>query len=282
MIDEGYHPMTMYFPLVVHGAMLIEPTESESKASLDLFIMSLARSRDGGQARRARTLRRAASGAAPAARRDAGGADAGAALGEGGGGRRSKRHGWRLTRAPGDVWRGRSRKGLRVSNSPLPVRHFHAAQSVLGGVAEGPVIATSEPLSFWGGVDAATGRVITSPPAARRFAQRRHSADADEPGIVLGVGRFAGTGVERTRARGSAVLRSRRRADARRAGRFGNVRETAAGFAARRRSLPGALASADAPHRRLISGDGVALPLEGGGGGGLGGLWCWRRGRWDW
>jgi glycine dehydrogenase subunit 2 len=38
MIDEGYHPMTMYFPLVVHGAMLIEPTESESKASLDRFI----------------------------------------------------------------------------------------------------------------------------------------------------------------------------------------------------------------------------------------------------
>ena len=41
MIDEGYHPMTMYFPLVVHGAMLIEPTESESKASLDVFIMTM-------------------------------------------------------------------------------------------------------------------------------------------------------------------------------------------------------------------------------------------------
>jgi glycine dehydrogenase subunit 2 len=41
MIDEGYHPMTVYFPLIVHGAMLIEPTESESKASLDLFIMTL-------------------------------------------------------------------------------------------------------------------------------------------------------------------------------------------------------------------------------------------------
>jgi glycine dehydrogenase subunit 2 len=41
MIDEGYHPMTVYFPLVVHGAMLIEPTESESKVSLDLFIMTL-------------------------------------------------------------------------------------------------------------------------------------------------------------------------------------------------------------------------------------------------
>ena len=41
MIDEGFHPMTMYFPLVVHGAMLIEPTESESRASLDLFIAAL-------------------------------------------------------------------------------------------------------------------------------------------------------------------------------------------------------------------------------------------------
>jgi glycine dehydrogenase subunit 2 len=37
MIDEGFHPMTMYFPLVVHGAMLIEPTESESKQTLDHF-----------------------------------------------------------------------------------------------------------------------------------------------------------------------------------------------------------------------------------------------------
>jgi glycine dehydrogenase subunit 2 len=41
LIDEGFHPMTIYFPLVAHGAMLIEPTESESKASLDLFIATL-------------------------------------------------------------------------------------------------------------------------------------------------------------------------------------------------------------------------------------------------
>ena len=41
LIDEGFHPMTMYFPLVVHGAMLIEPTETESKASLDQFITAL-------------------------------------------------------------------------------------------------------------------------------------------------------------------------------------------------------------------------------------------------
>ena len=38
LIDEGYHPMTVYFPLVVHGAMLIEPTETESKSGLDRFI----------------------------------------------------------------------------------------------------------------------------------------------------------------------------------------------------------------------------------------------------
>src|SRR3954469_2256309 len=41
MIDEGFHPMTMYFPLVVHGAMLIEPTETESKQELDRFIVAL-------------------------------------------------------------------------------------------------------------------------------------------------------------------------------------------------------------------------------------------------
>jgi glycine dehydrogenase subunit 2 len=41
LIDEGYHPMTMYFPLVVHGAMLIEPTETESKAELDRFCDAL-------------------------------------------------------------------------------------------------------------------------------------------------------------------------------------------------------------------------------------------------
>jgi len=41
LIDEGFHPPTMYFPLVVHGALLIEPTETESKATLDQFADSL-------------------------------------------------------------------------------------------------------------------------------------------------------------------------------------------------------------------------------------------------
>jgi glycine dehydrogenase subunit 2 len=50
LIDEGYHPMTTYFPLVVHGAMLIEPTETESKAELDRFadvMIALARRAKG-------------------------------------------------------------------------------------------------------------------------------------------------------------------------------------------------------------------------------------------
>ena len=41
MIDEGYHPMTVYFPLVVHGAMLVEPTETESKAAIDQFVTAM-------------------------------------------------------------------------------------------------------------------------------------------------------------------------------------------------------------------------------------------------
>jgi glycine dehydrogenase subunit 2 len=55
MIDEGFHPMTMYFPLVVHGAMLIEPTETESKAELDRFcdmVTALARAAKAGDATR--------------------------------------------------------------------------------------------------------------------------------------------------------------------------------------------------------------------------------------
>lgn len=38
LIEHGIHPMTVYFPLVVQGAMLIEPTETESKETLDRFI----------------------------------------------------------------------------------------------------------------------------------------------------------------------------------------------------------------------------------------------------
>ena len=55
LIDEGVHPMTIYFPLVVHGAMLVEPTETESKAAIDSLADTMralaARARDGDAAR---------------------------------------------------------------------------------------------------------------------------------------------------------------------------------------------------------------------------------------
>jgi glycine dehydrogenase subunit 2 len=41
LIDYGFHPMTVYFPLVVEGAMLIEPTESVGRADLDAFCEAM-------------------------------------------------------------------------------------------------------------------------------------------------------------------------------------------------------------------------------------------------
>jgi len=38
LIDYGFHPYTVSFPLIVHGALMIEPTESESLEELDLFV----------------------------------------------------------------------------------------------------------------------------------------------------------------------------------------------------------------------------------------------------
>jgi len=41
LIDYGFHPMTIYFPLIVQGAMLIEPTESVGRQELDQFIEAM-------------------------------------------------------------------------------------------------------------------------------------------------------------------------------------------------------------------------------------------------
>jgi glycine dehydrogenase subunit 2 len=41
LIDYGFHPYTVSFPLIVPGAMMIEPTETEGKAELDLFVDAL-------------------------------------------------------------------------------------------------------------------------------------------------------------------------------------------------------------------------------------------------
>jgi len=41
LIDLGFHPPTVYFPLIVHGALMIEPTESASKDELDQFVEAM-------------------------------------------------------------------------------------------------------------------------------------------------------------------------------------------------------------------------------------------------
>jgi len=41
LIDYGFHPYTVSFPMIVHGALMIEPTESESKEELDQFIEAM-------------------------------------------------------------------------------------------------------------------------------------------------------------------------------------------------------------------------------------------------
>jgi len=41
LIDYGFHPYTVSFPMIVPGAMMMEPTESESKAELDLFVEAM-------------------------------------------------------------------------------------------------------------------------------------------------------------------------------------------------------------------------------------------------
>jgi glycine dehydrogenase subunit 2 len=43
LIDYGFHPPTIYFPLIVHGALMIEPTESEGLAELDRFVETMLR-----------------------------------------------------------------------------------------------------------------------------------------------------------------------------------------------------------------------------------------------
>ena len=41
LMDYGFHPPTNYFPLIVHEALMIEPTETENKDTLDAFVEAL-------------------------------------------------------------------------------------------------------------------------------------------------------------------------------------------------------------------------------------------------
>ena len=53
LMDYGFHPPTVYFPLIVDEALMIEPTETENKDTLDAFVdgHALDRPRSGGKRR---------------------------------------------------------------------------------------------------------------------------------------------------------------------------------------------------------------------------------------
>jgi len=57
LIDYGYHPPTVYFPLIVHGALMIEPTESEPREGLDQFVAALSAIASIASAKRSRPSR---------------------------------------------------------------------------------------------------------------------------------------------------------------------------------------------------------------------------------
>ena len=109
LLDYGFHAPTVYFPLIVREAMMIEPTETESKATLDAFADALGADRRG-IARAA--ARRPARDAHLPARRGEGGAAAGAEV-EGGGMKRG--------RAARDGGRGTSGPGFK--SAALPIVH---------------------------------------------------------------------------------------------------------------------------------------------------------------
>ena len=43
LLDYGVHPPTIYFPLIVEEALMIEPTETESRETLDFFVSIMRR-----------------------------------------------------------------------------------------------------------------------------------------------------------------------------------------------------------------------------------------------
>ena len=79
LMDYGFHPPTIYFPLVVPEALMIEPTETEAKETLDAFVeamLAIAReARDDPEALKAAPHDAAGAAARRGARREAAGAE---------------------------------------------------------------------------------------------------------------------------------------------------------------------------------------------------------------
>jgi Glycine cleavage system protein P (pyridoxal-binding), C-terminal domain len=84
LLDYGHHPPTIYFPLVVSGALMIEPTETETPETLDSFIdamLAIAQeAKDDPELVKKRPIRRRCAGSTKRGRAQAGAA-LGAALG---------------------------------------------------------------------------------------------------------------------------------------------------------------------------------------------------------
>lgn len=68
LMDYGFHPPTSYFPLIVREALMIEPTETESKQTLDAFVEALRAIAE--EARTEPAVLHAAPGRAPVRRLD--------------------------------------------------------------------------------------------------------------------------------------------------------------------------------------------------------------------
>ena len=58
LMDFGFHPPTIYFPLLVDEALMIEPTETESKETLDRFVAAMRRIAEEAARRRSSCTRR--------------------------------------------------------------------------------------------------------------------------------------------------------------------------------------------------------------------------------
>ncbi len=119
LLDYGFHPPTNYFPLIVPEALMIEPTETESKPTLDAFVAAMQEIAEEARTRPETRQERAA--------RDAGGA---ARRGEGGAGTRafgSHRAVGRLNRRGGCAWR-----------KPMPPRRSSARRSTPCMCGSGP------------------------------------------------------------------------------------------------------------------------------------------------
>ena len=125
LLDFGVHPPTIYFPLVVPEALMIEPTETESKESLDHFIAALRQIADEAAETPEIRAARAAQHRVQAPRRGGGQSQPQSALAPG----------TRDGEGIGDSRRGGLRNAWYARNPGHPLAGFRTLQRALTGDA---------------------------------------------------------------------------------------------------------------------------------------------------